>query len=458
MGFAVSFYIISFIVSLFSPFMGFVGLVCSLLIRFQDRYPDLVAMKPFTLLFLGLLLGCYMNRDSLANANWKQDKLLFYLLLVSVFGLLLRSPSSLVWETWQFICSLGLYFFASRLLKKEIHFIVLFFAMALSISYMAYEAIQSVEMNPLNTPFVDKSTARWQGLGYYKNSNEYGQLMITTVPFLLGLVFLRKGLLISAVALVMMGAMVYVMGKTMSRTCMATLGIMVVMSFALRGEGRVVRKMLIAGTVSGLLVGVLSIVPGPIQERFQTIFNAGEDESFQGRTRAWRQGLAMVSWYPLTGVGKSQWDEHHGKAPHNSYVQIMAELGIPGIILFVWVVILSVKEFKPILNSTGSDPPTIIKKRKSKLRLNMIDLPSGRGISAAMGRQKKKLPLFMENITRENKTLAIAVLSIFVGFQVYIFVGNQGYGVWTYFYIGACAAVRNLFYIQEEKEKRRFSF
>ncbi|MBL4868560.1 MAG: O-antigen ligase family protein [Pseudomonadales bacterium] len=248
------------------------------------------------------------------------------------------------------------------------------------------------------------------------------------------------------------------MGKTFSRTCMATLGIMMVLSFALRGDGNVVKKILVAGIVGVMLVGSLSFMPGPMRDRLNTIRDAGEDESFQGRIRAWGYGFDMVSWYPITGVGKSQWYKHHGRAPHNSFVQIMAELGLPGITLFLWVVMLSFKEFIPILMPSNPGPPPNSSKKKAKE--SSVRKNNDTAFSFSNEKRKSKNAAsfeFTNKVTNTNKTIAIAIVSTFVGFLIYIFLGNQGYGVWTYFYIGVCAAVRNLIHVPEPKKKRRFS-
>lgn len=454
MGYAISFYIVSFIVSIFNPFLGFVGLTSSILIRFQDRYPEIAAMKPFTLLLIGMMLGCFINRDRLSKLSWKQDRFLVYLLLVSMMGLLLKAPGELIWQTWEFSCALAFYFFATRLLQKDIHFIVLFSAMSLCILYMAYEAIESVALDPLKTPFIRHSTGRWKGIGLYSNANEFGQLMITTIPFLLAIILLRKSIILSLISICIVGVMTYVLGKTMSRTCMLTLGIMVILTFALRGEGKVVTKMMASGVIAVMVIGMLSFVPGPIRDRLNTVRDAGEDESFQGRVRAWEQGIDMFLWYPITGVGKSQWGNYHGLAPHSSFVQILAELGFFGILLFASIVTLSFKEFKPILIPSNPDPPRKNKKsRKSFLKNDQLNDKSVRANNRRGEGQVDEIPV---SVTSDVKTIAIAVVTMFIGFLIYISVGNHGYSVWTYFYIGVCAAIRNLITVPVPPKKRSF--
>lgn len=434
MAYAYTFYFLSFILSIVRPFWGLVGLVVSVLIRFQDRYPEIATIKPFTLLFVGLVIGCFVHKDSLPQRDWKQDKLLLYMLLVSVIGLLLLEPGDLILQTWQFVSSLAFYFFASRLMTENKHFYIMFSAMSCCIVFMGYEAIQNVAMNPEVSPFIDPRSGRWQGIGYYANSNEFGQLMVTTMPFLFALLIIRKNIILTLASIAFIALMVFVIGKAASRTVMVILGMMIILTLVLRGSGNVIKKTVYAGVIGVVLLFGLSFVPGPIQDRLGTILDAGSDSSFQGRTRAWGYGFDMLSWYPITGVGKGQWMSYHGLMPHNSYVQIMAELGPIGIYLFIWILILSLKEFRSFLNPEGNDPKEQETSRSVWDDEEVEEKPKEEEI-------KVNPPMPISN---ETKTLVISVVVIFIGWLVYIFLGNQGYAVWTYFYIGLCAAVRNL--------------
>jgi hypothetical protein len=67
------------------------------------------------------------------------------------------------------------------------------------------------------------------------------------------------------------------------------------------------------------------------------------DVSTQMRYEAWGVGLDMFHHSPIFGVGARQFVEHHFLTAHNSYVLTLAELGFPGMALFVAVNYLSVK-------------------------------------------------------------------------------------------------------------------
>lgn len=67
------------------------------------------------------------------------------------------------------------------------------------------------------------------------------------------------------------------------------------------------------------------------------------DASTQLRYEAWGAGLQMWKKSPIWGVGARQFAEHHHMTAHNSYVLSLAELGIVGMVLFIAMLVLTLK-------------------------------------------------------------------------------------------------------------------
>lgn len=67
------------------------------------------------------------------------------------------------------------------------------------------------------------------------------------------------------------------------------------------------------------------------------------DESTELRYEAWAEGLGMLKRSPIFGVGHRLFTENHGLTAHNSYVLAFSELGLPGFVLFVSVIYMSIK-------------------------------------------------------------------------------------------------------------------
>ncbi|GAB4332658.1 MAG: hypothetical protein Kow0089_00680 [Desulfobulbaceae bacterium] len=105
-----------------------------------------------------------------------------------------------------------------------------------------------------------------------------------------------------------------------------------------------------AGTLSA---PALRRADHPTLKRLGTMFQPSRitrEESVQVRVELWRRALAMAREYPLTGVGTGnlyrhspeyrtrsagKWDMENA---HDYYLQVLAELGIPGLALFLLTV------------------------------------------------------------------------------------------------------------------------
>lgn len=111
----------------------------------------------------------------------------------------------------------------------------------------------------------------------------------------------------------------------------------------------------------------------PTLTRLQSMLEMETDTSAQGRFAIWANTLAMFKDHPLLGVGKGNYQFNYplyarrvmkdrsfsaevtAKETHNDYVQLLAETGIAGFGLFVWVLILVARRFWRVLK-TGPEP------------------------------------------------------------------------------------------------------
>ena len=66
---------------------------------------------------------------------------------------------------------------------------------------------------------------------------------------------------------------------------------------------------------------------------------SADEASASGRIDAWSQGLELLKWRPLLGVGYGSFTEYHQLTAHNSVVLCMAELGLTG--LYVWLLLIA---------------------------------------------------------------------------------------------------------------------
>ena len=133
----------------------------------------------------------------------------------------------------------------------------------------------------------------------------------------------------------------------------AILGIMAIL--AVIGQYHVKSRAIRIGAVVAcavalfLVMGIGSRVSGGIAE----VSNSGIDESSRLRLIAWRAAINMAVRNPLNGVGLANFGEvfyfytpewvHRRMVAHSAWFEVLGEAGLPGLYLFVSMVVLSLR-------------------------------------------------------------------------------------------------------------------
>ena len=142
------------------------------------------------------------------------------------------------------------------------------------------------------------------------------------------------------------------------------LGLFVVVLFGVLGcqsRGGMLGAMLVLGLLflkterkgAALLAGGVAIVlvllfaHGDAFDRLNTVINYKEESSAYGRVLFYESSIQMLLQRPLTGVGINAWQTAYNEAfrnvedtshrwpdPHSTYFQIIGELGLPGLIVY----------------------------------------------------------------------------------------------------------------------------
>jgi tetratricopeptide (TPR) repeat protein/O-antigen ligase len=87
----------------------------------------------------------------------------------------------------------------------------------------------------------------------------------------------------------------------------------------------------------------------------ESVSSLFDKESNKNRLKLWKHTMAMIADNPITGVGAGNWQFVYPsydlgdvvwkgatpRRPHNDYLWITAELGIPGLLLFLWILWLA---------------------------------------------------------------------------------------------------------------------
>lgn len=180
--------------------------------------------------------------------------------------------------------------------------------------------------------------------------NSLAAMMAITLPFALMSAYRHRGgrrlVLIAVTALLL-----WVLLKTQSRGSLlgavAAVGVLIA---SLRS-----RQKLVAILVTGLAAILFWLVsPAELKSRLSTMASIGEDYNTTargGRVQIWQRGLSYIISNPVFGVGPANFEAAEGEynrenqltgkwsAPHNAIIEAFAELGIPGGLLFLLLMV-----------------------------------------------------------------------------------------------------------------------
>jgi O-antigen ligase len=132
--------------------------------------------------------------------------------------------------------------------------------------------------------------------------------------------------------------------------------------FMTQSRGGLVAALLVPGVYIVRRYGIAAVIPAAILGLPVMLLGgrSGEaaDLSTSMRYDAWSTGLDMWHHSPIYGIGARMFSEHHFLTAHNSYVLMLAELGIVGLVLFVAIIYLCLKTLIVGVRELSSVPGT----------------------------------------------------------------------------------------------------
>lgn len=188
------------------------------------------------------------------------------------------------------------------------------------------------------TRFEDRAA----GVGVLGDPNDLALTLVMVLPLAIALFVAERGFYRRLSLALMIGVLIG--GVVVSQSRGGALGLMVVLF--LEGYDRLRRRQLrLAYTAIALTLGLLGVT-ALLMARGQSWGGLADDPNVYNRKGAWVGGYRMLMDHPLTGVGLYQFPdrldeygppylEQRGIVAHNSYVQVAAELGLPGLLCFL---------------------------------------------------------------------------------------------------------------------------
>ncbi len=189
---------------------------------------------------------------------------------------------------------------------------------------------------------------------YYYDANDLGLMLVATMPA--AVFFLRNGqpLIRRVLALPALGIVMLALLKSGSRG--GFLGFIGVVAFLVVRFSAIPKRVRV-GAVTAMIAVMLVAASDQYWKTMSTLLHPTEDYNWSGkaevgRMEVWKRGIGYMMSNPILGVGANAFPIAEGtlsplagrqdvgiglkwSAAHNSFVQIGAELGVVGLILFV---------------------------------------------------------------------------------------------------------------------------
>ena len=168
----------------------------------------------------------------------------------------------------------------------------------------------------------------------FGNSNYLALFMVLTIFLAIAMMSFYRKLWHRAVLLGLIGGAGYVFFKANSRGASIALGAGMLVSWLLS------KKKLKTAIGLILLVSVAAaLAPDSYWSRLSTVSNYEEDASARDRLQLWNIALGLIPAHPILGVGPDNFVMYAPNTPHNAYLQVGCEMGIPALMLYVSILI-----------------------------------------------------------------------------------------------------------------------
>jgi putative inorganic carbon (HCO3(-)) transporter len=189
---------------------------------------------------------------------------------------------------------------------------------------------------------ISGGDSRMQGPGGLAGEeNEYALVLNMAIPILFGLSQIESRRWVRLVLRAMaVGCAITIVGTRSRSGFLGLLTVALLLTFYSK------RRLWGVAVLALVSVLFLKFAPRAAMERYESIPTAAQvDSSAIDRLQSWEAGIAMIKAHPLFGVGPfnffevfpeySHYDPH---APHNAFVALAAESGIPSCLLFVAII------------------------------------------------------------------------------------------------------------------------
>jgi hypothetical protein len=325
-------------------------------------------------LFAFLAMGVVLVRSVMgyrAGALKRTEKNLLLLVLSCIIllsALTGMSPGDSIIGLFYYYASFIIYVMVVLLIRDETSLRRVVFSILLSITVFLVWGVLSFHLDLSFAARFSVSETRRMTSTAYLGPNSFGLLLVTVFPFAFNYYLHEKATLKRYLYLAWAGLIVYGTLITFSRASTVTIALLT-LYILVRSFRKVRRREILGFCAAGLLV--LLLLPSLVFDRVESLSRGEDDPSLRSRWAYILVGYEIVKDNPILGVGPNNYKLAYaspqyrsigyvsesnaeiaqergrvGRAAHNLYVETVCEIGVPGILLLLWVFFLTWQEYR----------------------------------------------------------------------------------------------------------------
>ncbi|MES9969195.1 MAG: putative O-glycosylation ligase, exosortase A system-associated [Candidatus Thiodiazotropha sp.] len=345
--------------------MLYLGLLISLFMDYvrPDTYLPLIGViKLNSIIPIIVTIGAIFYQS--ANDNTKifthtNTKLFLFFLFLLLISVLTADVTEYSYKTFKLVLGFLFWYYIIIKIVTDVSKVKGVFTVFVISHVLLVILNPEVVTNPAVRSYIS-------GNAFLGDGNDFSLSVSLTVPMCLFLIqdskkFMHRALYILALLILLFA----IIGTQSRGASLALIGMFAYLWWM--GRQKIMGIFLIAG----VLIAVVAFAPPVYFERMNTIRNYEEEGSAMGRIIAWKTAVRMAAAHPFLGVGTGHFPvklgtdfrppEYAGQnlpwlTAHSSYFLVLGELGLPGIIVFLSLLIGSYRRNNKFIKSIRKEP------------------------------------------------------------------------------------------------------
>jgi len=339
--------VILIIITLRKPYIGLIVVVVSEFVRVGTLLPGFGAIR-FQALMMGFLILIFM-KDLILTRNIKipsypQNKAQIGFLMVMGVNVLFAFITTTAYETFMaHIAVIAIYFIILGVLDTQRKFAIFIISFILANAFIA--------LYGLNVYFIKGQELDNLAMGgFVAGADDFAVVMNAVIPFVYFLYqsekLNKKKLFYAILTIIFVTAVICAFSRG---GWVSLIGMLFLILLFSKYKTRTMIVIFLAFLV------VLNIVPNEFYDEFNTI--SSETSTASGRFELWWAAFQMFLDHPILGVGMSNFPSMYGRfyipdnphsyhwlTVHSVYFQLISEMGLVGLLSFLFIVYWAIKD------------------------------------------------------------------------------------------------------------------